>query len=186
MKMKMKKRILIDGIFYHIFWRFRNDDPDIGQDFTVGYINNNGKDSFYLVADDSEKAYEFDFNDALNDIFEWLEERLINHYDFEESKAKEIASQIREIDWEDNAIDYLQEKGIDNLENIISFIYDAIDHIDDKIEWISFLRCKDFSEYDEMCESDLWKVGQRMDDRFIICLYALQKCGEKLALKGSE
>ena len=39
--------------------RFRNDDPDIGQDFTVGYINDNGKDSFYLVADDSEKAYEY-------------------------------------------------------------------------------------------------------------------------------
>ena len=27
MKMKMKKRILIDGIFYNTFWRFRNDDP---------------------------------------------------------------------------------------------------------------------------------------------------------------
>lgn len=47
-----------DGL-RHLKERFRNDDPDIGQDFTVGYINNNGKDSFYLVADDSEKAYEY-------------------------------------------------------------------------------------------------------------------------------
>lgn len=39
--------------------RFRNDDPDIGQDFTVGYINTNGQDSYYLVANDSEVAYEY-------------------------------------------------------------------------------------------------------------------------------
>lgn len=39
--------------------RFRNDDPDIGQDFTVGYVRNDGKDSYYIVADDYTKAAEY-------------------------------------------------------------------------------------------------------------------------------
>lgn len=39
--------------------RFRNDDPDIGQDFTVGYVRNDGKDSYYIVAEDYTKAAEY-------------------------------------------------------------------------------------------------------------------------------
>lgn len=39
--------------------RFRNDDPDIGQDFTIGYVRNDGKDSYYIVADDYEKALSY-------------------------------------------------------------------------------------------------------------------------------
>lgn len=39
--------------------RFRNDDPDIGQDFTIGYVRNDGKDSYYIVADDYEKAIDY-------------------------------------------------------------------------------------------------------------------------------
>lgn len=35
---------------------FVNDDPDIGQDFTIGYVRNDGKDSYYIVADDEEAA----------------------------------------------------------------------------------------------------------------------------------
>lgn len=38
---------------------FRNDDPEIGQDFTVGYVRNDGKDSYYIVADDYTKAAEY-------------------------------------------------------------------------------------------------------------------------------
>jgi len=39
--------------------RFRNDDPDINQDFTIGYVRNDGKDSYYIVADDSAQAIEY-------------------------------------------------------------------------------------------------------------------------------
>lgn len=39
--------------------RFRNDDPDIGDDFTIGYVRNDGKDSYYIVADDNAKALEY-------------------------------------------------------------------------------------------------------------------------------
>lgn len=39
--------------------RFRNDDPDIGQDFTIGYVRNDGKDSYYIVADDYSSAVEY-------------------------------------------------------------------------------------------------------------------------------
>lgn len=38
---------------------FRNDDPEIGQNFTVGYVRNDGKDSYYIVADDYTKAAEY-------------------------------------------------------------------------------------------------------------------------------
>jgi hypothetical protein len=39
--------------------RFRNDDPDIGQDFTIGYVRNDGKDSYYIVADNRAEALEY-------------------------------------------------------------------------------------------------------------------------------
>lgn len=38
--------------------RFRNDDPDIGQDFTIGYVRNDGKDSLYIVGE-GEKVAEY-------------------------------------------------------------------------------------------------------------------------------
>ena len=39
--------------------RFANDDPDINQDFTIGYINKDGKDTYYLVADNDAAAIEY-------------------------------------------------------------------------------------------------------------------------------
>lgn len=39
--------------------RFANDDPDINQDFTIGYINKDGKDTYYLVADNDMAAIEY-------------------------------------------------------------------------------------------------------------------------------
>lgn len=39
--------------------RFTNDDPDIDQDFTIGYINKDGKDTYYLVADNDALALEY-------------------------------------------------------------------------------------------------------------------------------
>jgi len=47
-----------DGL-KHLKERFRNDDPDIGQDFTIGYVRNDGKDSYYIVADNNAKALEY-------------------------------------------------------------------------------------------------------------------------------
>lgn len=38
--------------------RFRNDDPDIDQDFIIGYVRNDGKDSYYIVAT-TDKAVEY-------------------------------------------------------------------------------------------------------------------------------
>lgn len=134
-----------------------------------------------MSAEDREKAYEFDSDFALDDIFEWLTDRLTSHYNFEESIANTITSHIKETDWLCDELEYIQKNGFDGIEHIVSFVYDAIDHTDDKIEWISFLRNNDFSEYDEMFESELWEAGQRIDDRFLICLYALRKCGDKLA-----
>lgn len=39
--------------------RFTNDDPNINQDFTIGYVRNDGKDSYYIVADDVQTAVEY-------------------------------------------------------------------------------------------------------------------------------
>lgn len=39
--------------------RFKNDDPEIGQDFIIGYINKDGKDTYYVVADNNIQAMEY-------------------------------------------------------------------------------------------------------------------------------
>ena len=39
--------------------RFSNDDPDINGDFIIGYIKDDGKDTYYVVADNSKEAEEY-------------------------------------------------------------------------------------------------------------------------------
>lgn len=39
--------------------RFKNDDPELGQDFVVGYVSRDGKDSYYVVAGDNKAAMEY-------------------------------------------------------------------------------------------------------------------------------
>ena len=39
--------------------RFSNDDPDITGDFIIGYIKDDGRDTYYVVADNSKEAEEY-------------------------------------------------------------------------------------------------------------------------------
>ena len=39
--------------------RFSNDDPDIIGDFIIGYIKDDGRDTYYVVADNSKEAEEY-------------------------------------------------------------------------------------------------------------------------------
>ena len=39
--------------------RFSNDDPDIAGDFIIGYIKDDGRDTYYVVADNSKEAEEY-------------------------------------------------------------------------------------------------------------------------------
>ena len=39
--------------------RFKNDDPELGQDFVVGFVRNDGKDSYYVVAENNQAALEY-------------------------------------------------------------------------------------------------------------------------------
>ena len=39
--------------------RFKNDDPELGQDFIVGFVRHDGKDSYYVVAGNNQEALDY-------------------------------------------------------------------------------------------------------------------------------
>lgn len=125
----------------------------------------------------------FDESKCEEDIYDWLKERLENHYLIEKDIIDNIISyfkQNNDLYYCDVDIEELCEKyNAPELENILNFTKEALENIDE-YEWISFLRRTSFQEFDEECESALWNAGKCIYQRYFICMYALQVCGEKL------
>ena len=124
------------------------------------------------------------------DILDWLKDRLENRYDVDEESIPKIIDFMKDrrhdFYFDDDIIrDFCQENKFDDLENILVFVGEALENVDE-YEWIHFLRSHDFSEFDEECESDLWRAGYRTHQRYFINMYAMKVCGEKLEKQGGE
>lgn len=134
-----------------------------------------------LNRDSRNAIYVFDDTKCEKDIYDWLKERLRNRYDIEEDIIKEIIKFFNDNLYVlDSEIEEFCEKhDLEELEDILSFTKDALENIDE-YEWISFLRSSNLGEFDEECESELWNAGKCIHQRYFICMYALQVCGEKL------
>ncbi|MDE7425728.1 MAG: hypothetical protein K2N51_18875 [Lachnospiraceae bacterium] len=129
----------------------------------------------------------FDEDKCEEDIFAWLKERLENRYDVEEEIIEEIIKLFKEesyiLDFEIE--DFCVENDLIEIEDILYFTKDALESIDE-YEWISFLRNSNLGEFDEEYESELWNAGKCIHQRYFICMYALQICGEKLRKKAED
>lgn len=127
-----------------------------------------------------ETAYEFKSDVCEKNILDWFQERLENRYELDE----ELIQTIIDKTVSDEISYYLEENNLeDELEEITSFVSDALNNTADQYDWIAFLRNNDdrLSLFDESCESDLWKAGKQLSGRFLVSLYALNVCGEKLS-----
>ena len=111
----------------------------------------------------------------------WLKERLEYRYDVEEETIEDIIKLFKGEQYmlDSEIEEFCVENNLIEIEDILYFTKDALESIDE-YEWISFLRNSNLGEFDEECESELWNAGKCIHQRYFICMYALQVCGEKL------
>jgi hypothetical protein len=141
-----------------------------------------------LNYDSKQSLKVFDEYKCREDIFDWLRERLENRYDIAVNIIEKVVSFIKDNSYiiGSELEEFCQENECDELSNIIEFACECLENVDE-YDWISFLRNKSFQEFDEECESSLWNAGKCIHQRYFICMYALQVCGEKLlAAKGEK
>lgn len=154
----------------------------------LGTVHNLEYDNFgyqmeKLNRDSKDTLLIYDEYQCREDIYEWLKNRLEDRYDYTDDTIGEILDWF-EIEWDFLTPDYDIEKFCEDnnyldIEDLLLFVNEAL-HNTDECEWVSFLRRTDFSNFDEECESDLWRAGRCVHQRYYICMYALQKCSEKL------
>ena len=128
----------------------------------------------------------FDEGKCVNDIYDWLKEHLEDLYDVDDKVIQKIIKFFKESTYiHDFHIDRLcTENNIEEAKDILYFTKRALENADE-YDWIVFLRNNNLEDFDDPCESYLWNAGKCIHQRYFICMYALQVCGEKL-LKEKE
>ena len=124
----------------------------------------------------------FDKSKCEEDIYDWLKEHLEDLYDLDDKAIQEIINFFKESTYiHDSHIDKLcTENDIDEIKDILYFTKRALEN-SDEYDWIVFLRNSNLEDFDDPCESYLWNAGKCIHQRYFICMYALQVCGEKLS-----
>ncbi len=128
----------------------------------------------------------FDESKCVDDIYDWLKEHLEDLYDIKNEIIKKIIKFFKESVYiYDSHIDeFCIENDIEESKDILLFTKMALENTDEST-WIVFLRNSNIEDFDDPCESYLWNAGKCIHQRYFICMYALQVCGEKL-LKEKE
>ena len=124
----------------------------------------------------------FDDNKCIDDIFDWLKEQLEDLYNIEDEIIEKIIKFFKESVYiHDSHIDeFCIQNDIEELKDILLFTERALENTDESM-WIVFLRSSNLEDFDDPCESYLWNAGKCIHQRYFICMYALQVCGEKLS-----
>ena len=134
-----------------------------------------------LNYDSKQSLKTFDDSACEEDVLDWLKERLENRYEIDEELINKVVLFIKKNHYVTSLEieEFCEDNECDELYNIMKFTNECLDNTDE-YEWISFLRSQNFQEFDEEWESNLWNAGKRINQRYFICMYALQICGEKL------
>lgn len=131
----------------------------------------------------------FEEHKCKEDIIDWLKNILEDYYgddDIEKIsnffKSNPSPDEFEVYDFCDNEKQFLK------VEDILLFTEECFENAEE-YEWISFLR-RNYNEFydfgDDPCESWLWDAGKCIHQRYFICMYALQVCGEKLKEQNGE
>lgn len=158
----------------------------LGSVYNLEY-DNIGYQMEKLNYESKQSLYCYDDSACKEDVFDWLKETIEDRYDDIADTDEELADVINKVkeffnrsyisDFEIK--EFCDENSLSDIEDLMIFTNELLEHTDE-YEWISFLRNSNLDEFDEMCESNLWKAGKRINQRYFICMYALQVCGEKL------
>lgn len=124
----------------------------------------------------------FDESKCVDDIYDWLKYHLEDLYDAEADIIKKIIKLFKEsiYVYDSKIDDFCYENNIEELKDILYFTKRALENADE-YNWITFLRNSNMEDFDDPCESYLWNAGKCIHQRYFICMYALQVCGEKLS-----
>lgn len=157
----------------------------LGSVYNLEY-DNIGYQREKMSYDSKQSTKIFDEYACQEDILEWLIERLESIYDMSENSIKKVSDWIKKLDYNFDCVDiewFCDKNNLSDIEDILNFTSDCFGNTEE-YEWISFLRnTSELGEFDEVCESYLWDAGKRINQRYFICLYALQICGKKLMSK---
>ena len=154
----------------------------IGSVYNLEY-DNIGYQMEKLSHESKQSLKVFDEHKCREDIIDWLKYQLEEYYNLESDEIKKVVSFIETIPLDIEMEDFCHNKNpFFDIENILSFVKECFENAEE-YDWISFLRNNYNRLYDfgdEPCESCLWNAGQRIHQRYFVCMYALQVCGEKL------
>jgi hypothetical protein len=167
----------------------------LGSVYNLEY-DNIGYQMEKLNYESKQSLYVFDDDACREDILDWLEDRIQNrYYDivYEDEELTGLIKKAKEL-FEDgycmydyDILDFCKGNNCSDIEDLLNFTNDLLANTDE-YEWIAHLRSvsNDLEDYDEPCESNLWKAGKRINQRYFICMYALQVCGDKLKVTKGE
>ncbi len=162
----------------------------IGSVYNLEY-DNIGYQMEKLNYESKQTLYCYDDNYCEEDILDWMESVIEDRYSSiaDDDELDEIIVKSKEClkDYTFDVDGFCEKYNCEELRELLDFTDDLLQHTDE-YEWISFLRNNSgtLSDFDEPCESSLWKAGKRINQRYFICMYALQICGEKLLEKVDE
>lgn len=132
-----------------------------------------------------EEMHCFDESVAEEQFLEWAKDYLMNE-GAESSLVEKCIEFLKKDVWYRSEYDVEEfcEEDIQNCDyqGFLKFCYDAMDHMSDEIDWVSFLRSntKIWEDYSDVSDSDLWGIGKCIHQRYFINMYAIRVIAEKL------
>jgi len=155
--------------------------------------NNLGYQTEKMRYEDREQIYDFDSSLMVEALKNWTKDRLCDISELSDEKINGILAAVFDDEYNSYNIDeYLEEQNledVDNLEEFLCFVIDARDsECSTRQEWFMFLSEHDLElqDYDNGCESSLYSAGEIYKANFLVSMYAMMVCGEKLKEKETE
>lgn len=82
--------------------------------------------------------------------------------------------------WKKEALERFEDYEDFDMEKFEEFIEDALYHADSPVEWQAHLMSSELDEYDEYCESALWKAGEYTNQDLIYNHVALKMANAQI------
>lgn len=139
-----------------------------------------------LNYDSKQSLKVFDDTKGKEDVLDWVVNVIENRFDGIDNTDDEwdnLIEKVKEV-LDERCFDvdeFCEKYNCEDLRSLLDFADDLMSNIDE-YDWIAFLRnnTSKLEEFDEVYESSLWNAGKCIHQRYFICMYALQVCGEKL------
>lgn len=159
----------------------------IGSVYNLEY-DNIGYQMEKLNYESKESLIVFDEHKCEKDIINWLKYQLKENYILKDDEIEKVVDFIRDIPFDRELYEFCNGNNpFFDIEDILKFTKKCFENAEE-YEWVSFLR-KNYNklyDFEDPCESWLWDAGKCIHQRYFICMYALQVCGEKLKEQSGE